>query len=1039
MVVLQNTAESTAENNAAADSKRTTEIAEDGFDDTADTAEDTGDNDAGDTAQNTADALGAQVAGMVADAADADAALAAVPDVTGVNSFGPRGDGVLLQNTAGNTATPPTPASDARAADNFEHERGESRAQFEQAQRSFAKAEDALRAARSELRRVQDENDADSQDPDSEQTRLEKQLRAKEDVCKRDHAAARFDKNARGIAGRKRRLVPDSGDAGNAGRANYAEECRERQHWRDFQQRINEAVRQMYSLATVPDTAGALAPLSPRPYPVNEDNFQADLETAVLPWLRDTAPSAVKVRAKAVNRERTPKFDAVAPKGPGSAGRADFRADFNAETAVDYPHQDPAHPEDAKYKVAFELKCGKLESGRRHELTGQVDGYLKRGYDMVIVVVFCTNPAVTPATLGFSGNPRVAVSFVHGLDAGQESDDHTDDDGAESDVVGDEDEDEVDDAIASQSGWVKVVSGHTARGEGELALDVGEYVELIKKTSTPWVNDDTWLRGRANGGSAGHFPKGCVCVDPDRPYTPDTARGLEEPEPHSVASKQADSARRKMPFYANFRRSPEWRKAYFDKERFTDRMFRAFSEHSKDVDVLRSAYEQINRCRPPEWCALIAGNGLAEAGAATLSRRQQAFRRCTAVEDMTEIICGGSTQVGKTMFKTVGILVARQCGRKIPSIVITTGVNGARDLALKIARQIQALNDSPATPVDVMTVNQEVCLSTHGSEDPTLGLGDKRAGMPARGARRAMLRRGGVIVLAHSMAQIGDVFFDLLHLQEEDLTYHGTAPIQPAVFVDEADEMQRSPIDGSDDGKPTVKFEYALLKLLGVEPHSHRRGNVCGTQCAGCRRQPAGPCTYRVDNGAVTAKVAKDYIREECQRKSTRYPYFPPCVVVDISATLVPVFAKIAAREEAARQGPEDGGFSSDDVFISLAPPGAYIGLKDFKTLTRVCGERCASCRRSSGGGGGGDVCKLCAEHRCDRCRDSEDGEDSEDAAGCGVKYNVYLKKGDLTHRNSYFDDKVADLFRDASKDPKSLTLNITTSRVNASGFNIHS
>ena len=573
------------------------------------------------------------------------------------------------------------PQDDAHTLDAFERERAESEAACEREQHSSTKARDELSAVRDELRRVQDENIEGSQDPDPEQTRKEERLGDREKECAREYMAARFYASSRGIVGRKRRLLPEpTGGApltDDAGRENFTQECDERRHWRNFQQHIQAAIRGMYSLDADPHAAGgasAAAP-APRPFPDNEADFQKDLEASVLPWLQHNAPATVASRAAAVHREGSAGFNAIAPKAPSGAGRADFRADFNAETTVDYPHQDRAHP-DTAFKVAFELKYGGLVSGQRHGLTGQVDGYLRRGYDMVVVVVLCTNGAVTPAVLGFSGNPRVAMCFISCPDMGQEP-------GQEPDADADED-------------------------------NVPEPEEPI------------------------------------RPYSPVYIPGLEDP--------QADSVRTKMSFYPIFKVSPEWKQAYFEKERYIDRMSRAFLEHSANADLLRPLFKQTSNTGPPRWCTdLVVGAEPDVTDAAARSTLQQAFRRCTSLEEMTEIICGGQTQVGKTMFKTVGILVARQCDprRKIASIVVTSSVPLARELALKIARQIQTLSGSPVAPVDVMTANQEIRLS----EDGTLALAPKRTGELARIARRDMLRCGGVVVLANSMDQIGDIFF----------------------------------------------------------------------------------------------------------------------------------------------------------------------------------------------------------------------------------------------------------------------------------------
>ena len=831
---------------------------------------------------------------------------------------------------------------DERVREDYTREKQKTDADYATHLQSWAKGLRVYKAARDAFDEVVDKLCNDSQNNcGPEQKAHQKLLEKKQSTAVSDIPILkrRFQASAK----RRALLSPQATDGTplpeEAGFQNYLLLEKERRHWCCLNSSIQNAHTEMYS--PDPSTRSHDIPMQSRAQPYDENDLDDKFEKNVLPHLQ-RLPGAVAARATAVCRQHTDGFKEVHPLGSS-------RPDFAAKWLVGFPFPGPKHsPNSPNFKVAFEMKCGKLEAGARHVLKGQVERYLENGYDMVLVVAFCTNRSVTPAMLGFS-DPRVDVRIVYGH--GQR-----------------DSNDEDDDVLSSPS-------------DGD-------------ESST---HDDV---------------EGTIA-----PYDTHTARGLE--------CDDGEARRTTMPFYHKFKDSPEYLKIYFEKERYVDRVREVLSNLCGDVDKLKHYYTKKDETGAPELLLRLDYDG-EDPGWSDVAH---SFDRCYFLEHRPNLLCGGATQIGKTWFKTLGLLVARQFDRKrkVPSIIITTGVNGARELALKIARQVQSLNDSPTDPVDVMTNGQEVCLRMG-----KLVLGDKRTGPAGRTARRDMLRRGGTIVLAHSMSQIGDVFFDLLHLQEQDMN-HGTAPIQPAVFVDEADEMQRSSIrpDGTSDRRAKVRFEYALLKFLGEEKHSHRAGELC-SRCAESRSQ--GECCL-VDNGRVNASSAKRYVREEERRHAkTRYPYFRPAFVVKISATLIPVFAELAARES----GSDGGGLNSDDIFLCLAPKDAYVGIKDFKPLTQICGGRCVSCRASNDDSiRDGSNCALCEDYKerslCAGC------SDDVNAGGCGKEVDVYLEPRDLNPSNLHFNDKVKDLYREASTDPLALILHITTSRVNAPGLNIHS
>ena len=238
------------------------------------------------------------------------------------------------------------------------------------------------------------------------------------------------------------------------------------------------------------------------------------------------------------------------------------------------------------------------------------------------------------------------------------------------------------------------------------------------------------------------------------------------------------------------------------------------------------------------------------------------------------------------------------------------------------------------------------------------------------------------------MAQIDKVFEDICFLQEEALD--GKDPHQMkrlALFVDEADDMLRSPTEKPDSSANgtrtavrTVKFEQSLKRLDGRIRFPNRNGkddcSEMSTTCSACRNKSGGEC------------------------KERKYPYFGPVVCVSVSATLIPIFVTIAEQHQNQGVPGDFVATKSDDIFMSIAPQldasdgkGGYFGVENFEPLV-----------------------------------DEKTGEE------------IYLEQTDLTAQNKYFDEKVKKLFRHAAdygKDdpdlPRALILDITTSRVNSS------
>lgn len=302
-----------------------------------------------------------------------------------------------------------------------------------------------------------------------------------------------------------------------------------------------------------------------------------------------------------------------------------------------------------------------------------------------------------------------------------------------------------------------------------------------------------------------------------------------------------------LQFFKYFRDSRHYKNTYFESESYVKRVW--------------GHLDPINRCNDHTLIITFAEDDF---------------------KQMPQMVVGGATQIGKTMFKSLGVMVAMEKSSiyfGIPCVVVTHGVSGALELAKKIAEHIK---DCGITQGTVMTATKKV-VSAGKLVDESM------QGHRASAARREILGGSGCIVIANTKYQIDKVYHDLCEVQHQRIAEKKLPP-RIALFIDEADDMIRAPQFREDQSRvplhEMVKLASALKKLTGE----------AGVACS--------------------------------SRSGT--PYYCPALIVSVSATLIPVLAYLAENDNV---NDESTTVKAEDIFLSIAPKGAYLGVESFEPL----------------------------------------------------------------------------------------------------------
>ena len=197
--------------------------------------------------------------------------------------------------------------------------------------------------------------------------------------------------------------------------------------------------------------------------------------------------------------------------------------------------------------------------------------------------------------------------------------------------------------------------------------------------------------------------------------------------------------------------------------------------------------------------------------------------RLSTSDDIPQMLAGGSTQMGKTMFVVIGVCVAKKL--QAASVVITHKVAGRNSLANKVNRALDLLHKAD----DRGQLHNPRCMAyaEKGKSEEV---------------RKEMLIGYNCIVVSDTASQIteakGSVYRILQSLQRD-----GSGDGRFIIFMDEADAMLRTE-DGS------LKLEQAIEKLK--QTTSSYRGaqlivNISATlmpvflEMARTKAQPRGP------------------------------------------------------------------------------------------------------------------------------------------------------------------------------------------------------
>ena len=327
-------------------------------------------------------------------------------------------------------------------------------------------------------------------------------------------------------------------------------------------------------------------------------------------------------------------------------------------------------------------------------------------------------------------------------------------------------------------------------------------------------------------------------------------------------------------------------------------------------------------------------------GAMLRSRKRNPGTPFITPDQQEHFVCGGATQAGKTMFVVVGVVVAYAA--RMPSIVITTTVSGTKSLFAKVRATLAKMPDG---------VYLAACVSDMS------GGGDeaKKLQCAALGASHdAKLSSRGTLFVADTARQISRAT-ELLKALRYDALRDPELPCtgQFLLFLDEADALQRT------DGE-----EHEMIQL-------ERR---LATLCGGMQNSEGEWCSVLDDP-------------DDKKKKMLSKPaavFNGPQAVVAISATLLPVFMRTAARS-----------LKSGSAATAAVHP-FYIEStnENMKAYKGVLWEKWLP------------------------MADTDSGEP------------VFLERGALNFKNNSINGDVEALYEDAARRKLSLLLDITVSRV---------
>ena len=158
-----------------------------------------------------------------------------------------------------------------------------------------------------------------------------------------------------------------------------------------------------------------------------------------------------------------------------------------------------------------------------------------------------------------------------------------------------------------------------------------------------------------------------------------------------------------------------------------------------------------------------------------------------------EMLAGGSTQMGKTMFVVIGVCVAKKL--EAASVVITHKISGRNSLANKIKQALQQLNKA-----DRLGQLNPRCMA-YAEKGKT------------EANRRDMLENNDCIVIADTASQIAEARGSMYRILTE-LQHDGVDKGRFIVFKDEADSMLRT-----DDRR--LRLEESIDKLTPTTSSYH--------------------------------------------------------------------------------------------------------------------------------------------------------------------------------------------------------------------------
>ena len=191
-------------------------------------------------------------------------------------------------------------------------------------------------------------------------------------------------------------------------------------------------------------------------------------------------------------------------------------------------------------------------------------------------------------------------------------------------------------------------------------------------------------------------------------------------------------------------------------------------------------------------------------------------------EHIPEMLAGGSTQMGKTMFIVIGVCVAKKL--EAASVVITHKVAGRNSLAHKIRDALDALNKA-----DKLGQLNPRCMA-YAEEGKT------------EANRRDMLENDNCIVISDTAAQIAEARGSMYNILQK-LQHESESRGRFILFKDEADSMLRT-------NDRRLRLETSIDKLTPSTSNYHGAQlviNISATlmpvflEMARTRAKPRGP------------------------------------------------------------------------------------------------------------------------------------------------------------------------------------------------------